>query len=86
MSIQVDGNPTSGVSYDLRNGRLFFISSHHDAPKVTQLKRDALEAVVGESAKEYIEVRLKELAVNDAEIKQFLTKGASGREPDSASL
>ncbi len=78
LTIQVDGKLTNSAPYDLETGRIFLISTQAGVSRVTQLKRDAFEAAVEGSAKEYVKARLHELAVNDSEIKGFLTEVSSG--------
>jgi hypothetical protein len=78
----VDKQLASDTPYDLEKGRMFLISTRAGVPEVTQLKRDDFEVAVEGSAAEYVKARLQELAVNDFEIKQFLTKETSGGDSD----
>ena len=82
LSIHVDKQLVSDVPYDLGKGRMFLISTQRGVPEVTQLRRDAVEVAVEGSAAEYVKARLQELAVNDFEIKHFLTKATSGGDSD----
>jgi len=79
LEIRVDRKLISDVPYDLEKGRVFLIRTRGAAPKVTQLSRTVFDSPV-ENAKEDVKSRLQELAINDIQVKEFLTNGSDGKD------
>lgn len=78
LEIRVDNNLMNDVPYDLEKGRLFLIRTRDTVPKVIQLNRTVFDLPVT-IANEDMKSRLKELAINDKQINEFLTNRSDVR-------